>query len=86
MQESTKLERVLTMVNQTYCYLASALYHPPPPLSLGPGRLILSFLDHIHLSPSIPKAILVDRYSTETKHFYKNILPMRSTDVTLVNP
>jgi len=52
---------------------------------LGPGHLILRFLDDIHLSPSIPKAILVDRYSTEPKHFCKNILPMRSTDVTLVN-
>jgi hypothetical protein len=85
--------RVLTMVHQMYSYLASALYHPPLSLSLsvalqsklGPGHLILRFLDHIRLSPRVPKAILVDRYSTETKHFCKNIVPTRSTDVTLVN-
>jgi len=83
------------MVHQMYSYLASALYHPPFSLSLSPsvalqpklcpGHLILRFLNHIHLSPSVPKAILVHRYSTETKHFCKNIVPTRSTDVTLVN-
>jgi hypothetical protein len=90
MQESTSFDNGISNVFLIGFYTLS---HPPPLLSLsvalqsklGPGCLILRFLDDIHLSPSVPKVILADRYSTQTKHFCKNILPMKSTDVTLVN-